>query len=879
MVELAHSLATPTRTAAVADHAVVLRRACDCGEHSLGGAECSECCGEHDPTTGIAPRIVDDVPAGPDRPLDPAPRASLGRRFGHDFSTVRVHTEASAEKSGGRTLPAALRSGLERRLNAPLHSVRVHDGDVGARVAGEHRARALAIGENLFFAPGLYRPSEPTPDRLLVHELVHVLQQRLSGASAGKVAAEAEAESIASRAASAGGLPAVRAKHASTPAAPLRNAQSILAVIEDELDDVFFGIDNAWPVIRKEPQAERDKVRTDRKLQSRIERRASPMDLLKTYLLLTYQTEDRFAAQYKAFLAATDITGTHEERVYTILRGVTSAERVEMRAMPGFRQVIVDEMSGRELRKALGLLDENIEQVGTATTTAVGTVHMESVERYKLDVEAAGESLEEAQRQIKAAVDDEGIDRIVNDSALWAVIADHFDIEELWYLRMITRAGAKERLRKLAGEAKPYVELIWEAVGGAGTKEKPLVEELRRVSVDPTERGTLVGEQTFVPMLEDELSGGDLRDAFAAIGVGAVKRSGIRDALEDAIDDHDMDRIRKLLKNPALPMAELDQLRYDPVILDEFGEELRGPQLCESVLLLKYGSIPFPAYVSGLLTPFQKRPIDVAGAETFLNGLSDADKESLLGEPGVYFMLSSSGLPYADMGKLLAAIRPTTPAGPGLPGAAYRVKGAEGTFKTHTETVTATLPVEFTTSEIRVIVRVDIDKSKMRDRDALDSDTLETWGRAVNEIWNGRFMLRTGPHAFPLVFVLYMAEGVASTAKLHAFDWADRSFRRGNDLYLYLSGYAGSGLEPKTVAHEFGHMLGYPDEYALPPGEYKRVTGEETKEPQTTVKALMGGHYESTKVELRYAGPATEAVNIVRDVGKYPAPFVLERSK
>ena len=40
--------------------------------------------------------------------------------------------------------------------------------------------------------------------------------------------------------------------------------------------------------------------------------------------------------------------------------------------------------------------------------------------------------------------------------------------------------------------------------------------------------------------------------------------------------------------------------------------------------------------------------------------------------------------------------------------------------------------------------------------------------------WNGRFVLRSGPRVFPLVFVLYMAEGVVSPNTVHVFDWKDR---------------------------------------------------------------------------------------------------------
>jgi uncharacterized protein DUF4157 len=865
-----HGVVTQTQALDVAAPVTgLLQRMCDCGEHAAGG-ECAECREEREHETlqrapatlarpAIAPPIVHGVLRESGRPLDPDVRGAMETGFGCDFADVRVHADARAAAS--------------------------------ARAVG---ARAYTVGPHVVFGSGGYAPATQPGRTLLAHELAHVVQQRRGPArvpehgglevgpphSADEAQAEAEAAAVAARATADGPLPAVRAARGATAATPLRSAQTIIDGIEDELDDVFFGIDNVWPAIRKEPQVERDKVRADWDLERRVEKRASPMDLLKTYLLLAYQTEDSFPPQYKTFIAATDIHGTHEEQVYTVLRGVTSGERAEMRAMPGFRQVIVDEMSGRELNKALGLLDENIELSGSATTTPVGSVHLEQVERYKLDVEAAGENLDEAQRQIKAATDDEGIDRIVNDTALWAVIADNFDIEELWYLRMIARAGSRQQLAKLAGDDKPYVEIIWEAVKGGGTREQPLITELHHVFVSPTEGPKLLAEQTLEPMLEDELSGDELTDALAAIGSGGARKVGIRDELNRAIDRHDMDRIRKLLGDPGLPGADLAALRFDPKILDQLGEELSGPQMCEAVLLLKYGSTPIPAYDTGLLAFMQKKPIDVAGAEAFLNALSDADKTALLGEPGVYFMLSSSGLPYADTAKLLAAIRPTVSTrGADLPGAAYHEKGAEGTFKTHTERVSATLPVEFATSEVRIVVRVALDKSHMHDRDKLDDGTLEDWGRAIDRIWNGRFVVRSGPSAFPLVFLLYTAEGLVSPNAIHVYDWQDRSYRRGSDLYLYLEGYAGEGLDPEVVAHEFGHMVGYPDEYALPPGEYKRLTGEDAKQPRADVKALMGAHQESTKVELRYAGPATEAVNAVRDPAKYPAPFVLERAK
>jgi hypothetical protein len=64
-------------------------------------------------------------------------------RFGHDFSQVRVHTDARA-----------------------------------ATVAQSLDALAFTVGDDIAFAPGQYRPGSDEGRALLAHELTHTLQQR-----------------------------------------------------------------------------------------------------------------------------------------------------------------------------------------------------------------------------------------------------------------------------------------------------------------------------------------------------------------------------------------------------------------------------------------------------------------------------------------------------------------------------------------------------------------------------------------------------------------------------------------------------------------------------------------------------------------------------
>ncbi len=88
------------------------------------------------------PLILDEVLRSPGRPLEPATRAFMESRFGHDFSEVRVHTDAKAAESA-------------RAVNA----------------------LAYTVGRDIAFDAGQYAPEKSAGQRLLAHELIHVLQK------------------------------------------------------------------------------------------------------------------------------------------------------------------------------------------------------------------------------------------------------------------------------------------------------------------------------------------------------------------------------------------------------------------------------------------------------------------------------------------------------------------------------------------------------------------------------------------------------------------------------------------------------------------------------------------------------------------------------
>lgn len=83
---------------------------------------------------------------------------------------------ASALSAPGQPLAAADRSFFGARLGADLDQVRIHDDPGADRAARAVGARAFALGSDLVFAEGAYRPAEPEGRRLLAHELAHVRQ-------------------------------------------------------------------------------------------------------------------------------------------------------------------------------------------------------------------------------------------------------------------------------------------------------------------------------------------------------------------------------------------------------------------------------------------------------------------------------------------------------------------------------------------------------------------------------------------------------------------------------------------------------------------------------------------------------------------------------
>jgi hypothetical protein len=114
------------------------------------------------------------------------------------------HVDASLVSSlgPGRPLPTAERAFFEPRFDADFSAVRIHDDNSAGRAARALGARAFTLGRDIAFAPGERSPGTPGGDRLMAHELAHVLQQSQAGEASSTGALDTAAhESEAGRAA------------------------------------------------------------------------------------------------------------------------------------------------------------------------------------------------------------------------------------------------------------------------------------------------------------------------------------------------------------------------------------------------------------------------------------------------------------------------------------------------------------------------------------------------------------------------------------------------------------------------------------------------------------------------------------------------------
>jgi outer membrane protein OmpA-like peptidoglycan-associated protein len=108
---------------------------------------------------------------------------ALQRKCAHCSAEEEAHgdmaeTAARAVSQGGAPLTTEQRAYFEPRFGRDFSNVRIHSSSEAGRAATSINARAYTVGSHIAFATGGCAAHSAAADRLLAHELTHVVQQQ-----------------------------------------------------------------------------------------------------------------------------------------------------------------------------------------------------------------------------------------------------------------------------------------------------------------------------------------------------------------------------------------------------------------------------------------------------------------------------------------------------------------------------------------------------------------------------------------------------------------------------------------------------------------------------------------------------------------------------
>jgi len=369
-------------------------------------------------------------------------------------------------------------------------------------------------------------------------------------------------------------------------------------------------------------------------------------------------------------------------------------------------------------------------------------------------------------------------------------------------------------------------------------------------------------------LIEDlfpETPGEKEANKFAKLTLSVVK-----DPILEALRRNDA--VTFLNKLRAVELTDRLLLEDDQGFLDEIRHSLHGLSLWVVRLILRFGDHR-PANVQQLHTAASDRNLQL------IKDLVRTD-EKLRSEtetPGVREMLNYElrGLPAHD--EVLRLLdEPETQTrqtnigtNPPPQEVHYEVKegiaGAAGQSELKTFTGGTTYELARTSHELRVIVRIRLVTKSGAPYDLSDQKATQ-WRSGIEKVWNNLFYAWNGTTQLTIVFVPlftdqsyhFIVTVLPGSGRADKTDWYEDS-------------------DGTTIAHEFGHMLGNPDEYRLPGtiaeaqsaglseedamrSSVEGITGK-AGESDTTLPGIMGRESETDTALPRHVWPVLDWYN------------------
>jgi hypothetical protein len=304
----------------------------------------------------------------------------------------------------------------------------------------------------------------------------------------------------------------------------------------------------------------------------------------------------------------------------------------------------------------------------------------------------------------------------------------------------------------------------------------------------------------------------------------------------------------------ALDTAERNQLRHDDAFWTAVRRRFRGMALWAIQLTVEYGADK-PDEVNAVSAAIHGR--DWRRARNLVMAYP-----SLKSVVGIRQAVASmfAGRENEDLQRVLQEHSGMRAEASGLGG--QRVHYEDGTLEKHTGAGGFEL-VRMNT-HVRVIVRIRLYNDPTNERNVISDAAIARWERGIDRYWNGKFRLRNGGQTLDVYFLpVFVFYDTSAHHNVRVLPGDERSAMR--------RWYEDDSED--TAAHEFGHMLGNPDEYNLPgtiaeipaalglsEAEKRRSSWEgmfgtprPVDEEGYDVEGLMGRHSRNRSVEVRHA--------------------------
>ena len=304
-----------------------------------------------------------------------------------------------------------------------------------------------------------------------------------------------------------------------------------------------------------------------------------------------------------------------------------------------------------------------------------------------------------------------------------------------------------------------------------------------------------------------------------------------RDRLLEALDR--FDAITFLNRLRALTQGERQFLEADPTFMKKLGERLSGLALWTVRLILRFGaggemgrarapagkprppssSGARPARVQELYNAVFMR--DFRRITDLIRGFPDLGVESSV--PGTRDMLDHELRGTRQHDAILALLAEkatsvvTVVGGPG--GGHYEQKAGEP-YKFVKFGGSDSYELMRTGTELRVVVRMRLVRDDATGTPYhLEDATMKSWRDSIDKTWNNRFIATNGTDRLRIIFVPVFTQDLTG---------ADIRIKesKGCSAATYFGARADASnwcadFKGWQVAHEFGHLVGDPDEYAL----------------------------------------------------------------